>query len=150
HQSSQCRTVNRRNWNRVVDAAPILHLFRLNQIHFVEDQQSRYRIELQFAQNAIDRSDLVFELQTGSVNQMDQQVGLLHLFQGGFERGEQIFREVADEADGVVDDNFLVLWQAQAAAGRVERGEHSLFGDHLAVGQRVEQCAFTGVGVPDN
>src|SRR6266498_4854273 len=149
-QPSQRRTINRRDRNRVIHALPVLQLFRLDQIHLVEDQQSWNGVEVQFAQDAIDRGDLVFELRAGGVDQVDQQVGLLHLFQRGLERGEQVFRQVADEAHGVVDDDLLVARQPQSAAGRIERGEHSLLGGDLAVGQRVEQGAFAGVGVTDD
>ena len=40
---------------------------------------------------------------------MDQQVGFLHLFQCGFERGEQVFRQVADETHGVGDDDLAPI-----------------------------------------
>src|SRR5262245_52035721 len=59
-QRSQRRTINRRDRDRVIDSPPVLQLFRLDQIHLVEDQQSWEGVELQFAQDSIDRGDLVF------------------------------------------------------------------------------------------
>ena len=57
--------------------------------------------------------------------------------------------EVADEADGVGEDDFFEAWEAQAAARRVESGEEFVFGVDVGVCECVEEGGFAGVCVAD-
>ena len=65
------------------------------------------------------------------------------------EGGDQRGRQVGDEADGVGEDRYASLGQAQAAKRRVEGGEQAVVGKDLRAGQGVEQRRFSGVGIAD-
>ena len=76
-----------------------------------------------------------------------QQVGVLHLLERGAERARQLLGQIADEPDGVGDHDLALVREAQPAAGRIERREQLVRGEHVALGQRVEQRRLAGVGV---
>ena len=80
---------------------------------------------------------------------MQQQVGLLQLFERGAEGGDQLGGQLLDEADRVREQHGVRLIEAAAAGGGVERLEEAVAGAHLGVGQRVYQGALAGVGVAD-
>ena len=67
----------------------------------------------------------------GGVDDVQEQVGVVQLLERGAEGGDQILRQVADEADGVGDDDLALLGEAQAAAGGVERGEELVLDEHV-------------------
>ena len=75
------------------------------------------------SQNRIDSRDLLRRLRVAGVHDMDQQVGLRHFLQRGLEGLDQPVRQLADEADGICQEQILVGRQAQPARGGVQRGE---------------------------
>ena len=81
---------------------------------------------------------------------MQQQIGVLQLFQGGLEGAQERFGQGADEADRIGDDNLPFAGETQAAGGGVQGGEEQVFGKDLAPGQGVEQGGFAGIGVTDD
>ena len=60
---------------------------------------------------------------------MDDDVGLGHLFQGRAEGGDQMGRQVGDEADRVGQDRLAARRQLEPAHRRVERREQQVLGD---------------------
>jgi len=76
-------------------------------------------------------------LGAGAVDHVQQQVGLRHLFERGLERLDQMMRQVADEADGVGDDDIGVARQRQPSHGRVERREQLVGGVDAAPVRRL-------------
>ena len=80
---------------------------------------------------------------------MQNQVGGLHLLQGGAKSGHQLGRQIADETDRVGKDDFTPARQSDLPHGRVEGGEQHVLGQYLGLGQTIEQRRLAGVGVPD-
>src|SRR5215213_8818390 len=120
------------------------------QVGLVEDREARNLIKLQLAEDSFDRLELLLPARVGRVHQMYEQVRVADLFERGAEGREQVRRQVAYEADRVVDDDLLLARQAQAARGRVERGEHALLGVDRARSEGVQQRGLAGVRVADN
>ena len=81
---------------------------------------------------------------------MQQHVGVLQLLQRGLEGLDQVGGQLADEADGVGEQDFLRLVQLKAARGGVQRVEQSVVGLDVAPGQEVQQRALARVGVADD
>ena len=75
----------------------------------------------------------------GGVAHMQDDVGLGNLLQGGAEGGDQLGRQLADEAHRVGQDGAAARGQPQAAHGRVERGEELVAGLHLGAGQALNR-----------
>ncbi len=96
------------------------------------------------------RLDVLIARGIARVDDVEQQVGVGGLLERRAEGGEQVLRQLADEADGVGDHHLALLGEAQAARARVERGEQLVLGEHVGAGQRVEQRALAGVGVADD
>ena len=84
------------------------------------------------------------------IHDVHQQLGFDDLLERGLERLDQAVRELADEPDGVGQQDVLVGRQAEPAGGRIERGEELVLGQRVGAGQRVEQGGFAGVGVADD
>ena len=84
------------------------------------------------------------------VDDVEQEVGVLQLFQRGAERRHQILREIADEPDRVGDDHLAVAGKAQPPRGRIQSGEELVFGEDRRIGERIEQRALSGVGIADD
>ncbi len=66
------------------------------------------------------------------VDDVQEQVGVLRLLERRAERGEEILRQVADEADRVGDDDLALAREAEAPRAGVERREELVLGEHVA------------------
>ncbi|OBJ74245.1 hypothetical protein A5643_01760 [Mycobacterium sp. 1274756.6] len=105
------------------------------------------------AQHRPHRLDLRERAGVGAVEHVHQQVGVGDLLQGGAERLDQLGGQVADEPDGVGDDEralFGLGVEVAAPGGRVQGGEQRVLHQHPGPGQRVEQARLAGVGVADD
>ena len=85
----------------------------------------------------------------GDVAHMDHQIGDAHLLERGAERGDQIGRQLRDEADGIGQDRVAARRQGKQPHGRVEGREQLVAGPDRGPGQAVEQGRFAGIGVAD-
>src|ERR1043165_1165952 len=104
---------------------------RREEVCFVEDDEARDARVPKLAEDALDGFELLVPAWVRGVNEMDEKVAVINLFERGAEGGDEVGRQVAYEAHGVVDDDLLLARQPEAARGRVERGEHALLGEHL-------------------
>ena len=73
-----------------------------------------------------------------NVADMQQQIGLQHLFQCGAEGGDQLGRQVGDEADGVGDDFRPDASFTRRMVG-VERREQQVAASTLALVRRLNR-----------
>ena len=80
---------------------------------------------------------------------MEEYVGVVEFFEGGFESGDEIFGEIADEPDGIGEDDFLESGESETAACRVECGEEEIFGVDVGLREGVKEGRFSGVCVAD-
>jgi len=80
---------------------------------------------------------------------MKQEIGILQFFECGLEGSDQIFGEIANEADGIREDDFLQSWEPELSARGVEGGKEQVLGIDVCFGQGVEQGGLAGVGVAD-
>ena len=83
------------------------------------------------------------------VAHMDDDIGLGDLFQRRAERGDEMGRQVGDEADRVRQDRLAARRQVEPAHRRVEGREQQVLGADRRAGQAVEQRRFAGIGVAD-
>ena len=120
-----------------------------DEVGFAEDADEGFGAETELFDDGFDGGDLGMNLRIGRVDDVEQDVGIVELFERRFEGGDEIFWEVADEADGIGEDDFFELWEAQTAARRVERGKELIFGIDAGVCQDVEKRRFSGVCVAD-
>ena len=101
-------------------------------------------------QHVIDRVDLRERVRVGAIDHMQDHVGLGHLFQGGFERLDQLGGQAAHEADRVHVGVSASVAGFGAAHGRVQCGEQRVFHQFGRTGQTVGQRGFAGVRVADH
>src|SRR5947209_4933091 len=74
----------------------------VEQVGFVEDDETRDAREIKLAEDAINRRELLLPTRVRGVNQMDQKVAVVDLFERRAEGSDQVGRQVAYEADRVV------------------------------------------------
>src|SRR2546430_2194890 len=80
---------------------------------------------------------------------MYQHIRAFHLFECRSKRSNEIGREITNEADGVIDNYFLIARQAQAPARRIKSREHSVFGRNRRSSQSIQQSGLARVCVAD-
>ena len=68
---------------------------------------------------------LLVQQWAGGVAHMQKHLGALHLFERGAEAGNQRVGKVADETDGVGQQDFATAGQVKLRQLGVERGEHA-------------------------
>jgi len=119
-------------------------------IDLVVDEEARDLAGAELAEDPVDGGHVLLAVGVAGVDDQEEEVGPRDLLEGGGEGLHERGREVADEADGVEEDDLAVLREADPADGRVEGGEELVLGDHLALGDRVEEGALAGVGVADD
>ena len=73
-------------------------------------------VELELAEERLDRRHLIVERGMARVDHVQQDVGLGQLLQRGLERRHELVRELPDEADGVGEDERTCAASSRPAA----------------------------------
>ena len=118
-------------------------------IDLVEQQARRHGIGADLAQHLAADLELRLIGRIGGVDDEQQQRGLQRFGEGGAERGDQIVRQLLDEADGVGDQHPRLCLRLQRAHRGVQGCEQLVLDQHLAAGERAHQRRLAGVGVAD-
>ena len=84
------------------------------------------------------------------IDEMEDEIGVLHLFQGGPEGPEKIPGEIPYKTDGVGYNDIPLPGETQTPAGGIKSCEHLAFRQGAAAGQGVQKSRFSGVGVADD
>jgi len=121
-----------------------------HEIRLVEHQTSGGGIELEVPQETLDGALLLLEPLVGSVDDVQEQVRIPELLQGGPKGRDQVPGQVGDETHGVGDDDLSLSGEAQAPAGGIEGHEELVARGDVAVGEGVQQGGLPGVGVADD
>ena len=79
------------------------------EIDLVEDEHARDVEQRQLGQELLGRLDVLGLGRVGGVDDVQQEIGVGRLLEGGAEGGEQVLRQIADEPDGVGDDDLALL-----------------------------------------
>ena len=120
----------------------------------LKTRMRRDLVEVELGEHLVRGLDVLVLRVVARVDDVEEQIGVGRLLERRAERGEEILRQIADEADGVGDDDLAIAVPGPAdlevARARVERGEELVLGEDLRAGERVEQRALAGVRVADD
>ena len=83
------------------------------------------------------------------VDHMHQHVALADLVEGALEAFDQVVGQLANESDRVGKQHLPVGAQLNMPRGGVERGEETVFGKHVGIGQYIHQGGLARVRIPD-
>jgi len=119
------------------------------QVDFVEHFDARLGETFKLAENFFDLRLLFFAVGGRGVADVEQHLGLRHFFERGAEAGDQGVGQVADEADGVREEDLAAAGQLEGAEFGIESGKHARGCEDPGAGERVEERALAGVGVSD-
>lgn len=86
------------------------------------------------AQRLVDDFDLFFKVWVRYIDNMNEDVGLAHFVERRFERIDKMRRELADEADGIGEEEREVV-DDYFAHRCVERCKEFVFGEYVALAQ---------------
>ncbi len=86
-----------------------------------------------------DGEDLALGVRVRGVDDVEHEVRVRDLLQGGLEGGDELVGQVLHEADGVGDGDVAAVGGAGPAHGRVERGEQRVLHQHAGAREAVEQ-----------
>lgn len=117
-------------------------------VYLVEDYHLRLVAATQFGERLVHYFYLIFKVGMTDVNNVEEQVGLSNFVECAFEGVDKVGWQLADEADGVAEQEGKVV-DNDLADGGVERGEELVFCKDVALGEQVHERAFADVGVAD-
>ena len=80
---------------------------------------------------------------------MEEHIRVRELLEGGAERGHELVGQLADEADGVGEDERRSPVPAHDPRGRIQGDEELIGGGEACPAQPVQQRCLAGVGVAD-
>ena len=80
-------------------------------------------IVLHLTDDRVHRLDLGDRIDIGSINDVDQQIGVDDFLQGGAKRLNELSGKVPHETDGVGQDHRSAVIELSPAGGGLERGE---------------------------
>lgn len=104
-------------------------------------------VRLQLPDQALYNGGLLLPLGIGHVDDVEQQVGILQLLQGGLEGLHQLMGQLADKAHGVGDHHVQGVADGQEAGGGIQGIKQAVVGGDPGPGDGIEQRGFAGVGV---
>jgi hypothetical protein len=90
---------------------------------------------------------LPFGFEVAGVDDVQQQIGVSSFFKGGTEGGDEVVGKVADEANGIAEQDIAEAGYGPATSAGVEGGEEFVFDQHIGAGERPHECALSGVGI---
>ena len=102
---------------------------------------------IDLGEDAEDFGDLSGGLVGRDIDDMEDEVGVGDLFEGGAEGLDEGSGEVADEADSIGKENSAAGGEGERADGGIEGGEHAGVGENSGGGDAIEESGFAGVGV---
>lgn len=155
HQLSQVRFEERTDgYNWVVTLLNLVVIeWRAEKINLVPHLDHAFVVERLIEFEILEHSQDGFFLESGAwigdVANVEHQVGLCHLLEGGLEGLNEVMREVADEPDGVQQDSLLTGDQLDTLRGGRERLEQQVPTlHHLTLHHAVHDGTLTRIGVP--
>jgi len=95
------------------------------EIDLVEDVEDGLAGDGELGEDGFDLEALLVAYGTGGVLDVEEDFGALDLFEGGAEAGDEGVGEVADEADGVRQEDAAAGGELELAELGVEGGEHA-------------------------
>src|SRR5262249_44515065 len=92
-----------------------------NLVGLVEDEQGRVFFETQLCEHFLDGLNLTLRFGARCIDDVQEQIGLARLLEGGLERSDQRVRQVSNKADRVGKKRIPPTAKSPAASARVER-----------------------------
>ncbi len=119
-------------------------------VDLIEEQDGRFVAALELVQDGFDGGDVPLDGGVRQVGDVEKQVGVDGFFESGAERCHQVVGQIADEPDGIAEQDGVVVGDLPLAGAGVEGGEQLVGHVDVGVGEGVEQAAFSGVGIADD
>jgi len=141
----------RDGYGALEEAVPALEGFAVGEeVDLVEHHEGRAFRSPDFGEDAMDGADLFLGVGMADVDDMEEEIGFDDFLEGGLEGFDEAVGKLADESDGVAEEDVLVGGEAEATGGGIESGEEFILGEHGGAGEGVKEGGLAGIGVADN
>src|SRR5258706_12757101 len=90
---------------------------------------------------------MVFDYGRGRIDHLEEEISVGGFLERAPERGDEVVRQLADEPDGVDQQERPPPPARTAAHQRIERGEQAVLDEGPGAGEQVENGGFSGVRV---
>ena len=86
---------------------------------FVEDPHNRNAFQTKLLEDPLYTLNLMKTSRVADVNDVEKKVRIFQFFQGGSKGGDQFLRELADESDGISNDDLSFLGKPFFSTGGI-------------------------------
>ena len=117
------------------------------EVGLVEDVDAGQISRPQLPDEVLHHLRLLLPPRVGDVDDVQQQIGILQLLQGGLEGLHQLMGELADKSHGVADHHVQSVADGELAGCGVQRVEEAVVGGDGRPGKLIEEGGLPGVGV---
>jgi hypothetical protein len=92
-----------------------VEVVRAEEVGLVEDDEARNVRVAEVVQNPLDRFELLLPARVRGVDEVYEKVAVVNLFERRAEGRDEVGRQVAYEADRVVDDDLLLAREPESS-----------------------------------
>ena len=119
------------------------------QVDLVQRRDYRLLRQIELLQRLLHRLGLLRRIGVSDVDDVHEDVRCLQLFERRAEGGDELRRQLLDEAHGVGEEDGAPVRQLDAPGERVQRGEELVLCEDLGAGEGAHERALAGVRVAD-
>ena len=119
------------------------------EVALVEDGDGGLSMTAYLVEGGADALDLMEDIGVTHVDDVEEEVGVAGLGEGGMERGDEVMGEVADEADGIGEEGAATTVDVPESGAGVEGGEESVFDEGACIREGIHEGGLARVGVAD-
>ena len=122
-------------------------ILRIDQICLVIAAQNRGFRLCQLGNQLLHHLNVLLPVGIGGIDDVQQKVGILQLFQRRVEGVYQMVGELGDKADSITEDHIQIFRHGQLPGGGVQRIKQPVIGRDARTGQLIQEGRFACVGV---
>ena len=136
------RNIFLRSWSQVI----FILFFIRKIIYFIENHYHRFLMGIDFLQNLIHRTDMVFKTFVGNIHHMQQQIRFTNLIKSRFKRLHQLSRQFSDKTNRIrkkerqIPNNYF-------SHRSIQSSKKLIFCKNIGFRKSIHQRGFSYIGI---
>ena len=136
------RNIFLRRWCQVI----FILFFIRKIIYFIENHYHRFLMGIDFLQNLIHRTDMVFKTFVGNIHHMQQQIRFTNLIKSRFKRLHQLSRQFSDKTNRIrkkerqIPNNYF-------SHRSIQSSKKLIFCKNIGFRKSIHQRGFSYIGI---
>ena len=137
------RNIFLRRWCQVI----FILFFIRKIIYFIENHYHRFLMSIDFLQNLIHRTDMIFKTFVRNIHHMQQQICFTNLIKSRFKRLHQLSRKFSDKTNRIckkerqIPDNYF-------SHRSIQSSKKLIFRKNIRFRKSIHQRGFSHIGIP--